>query len=190
MQGHTTHVAKAVVKFLNDKGYIKDPMEVFEVISEVEKIVAGTFPQGAAASQGSTPAQGAAGASSSGAAPDSPKPAVDPTKSVNPDYLICLEDGQRVVLLRRHLKTRYNMTPDQYRVKWGLPSDYPMVSPNFAKRKSEFARTTGFGRSHRPQFKEHYDQVKKDLGVGSAGKSTAPAGETAAAEEQDKAPAV
>jgi hypothetical protein len=89
------------------------------------------------------------------------------------------------VLLRRHLKTRYNMTPDQYRIKWGLPNDYPMVAPNFAQKKSAFAKVTGFGRSHRKEFKEHYDEVKKRLKEGDpallaeATTAGAPAGEAA-----------
>ena len=75
------------------------------------------------------------------------KPAVSLKKSVTPDYLVCLEDGKRFKSLKRHLRTQYNMTPEQYREKWGLASDYPMVAPNYAERRSEFAKKIGLGRS-------------------------------------------
>ncbi|MCX5619382.1 MULTISPECIES: MucR family transcriptional regulator [Bombella] len=79
----------------------------------------------------------------------SPKqqPAVPVRKSVFPDYIICLEDGKKLKMLKRHLKSTYDMTPDQYREKWGLPSDYPMVAPSYAARRSELARTIGLGRN-------------------------------------------
>jgi predicted transcriptional regulator len=73
-------------------------------------------------------------------------PAVPIKKSVTPDYLICLEDGRSLKLLKRHLRTAYDMTPEEYRAKWGLPPDYPMVAPNYAKRRSDFARQIGLGR--------------------------------------------
>jgi predicted transcriptional regulator len=78
-----------------------------------------------------------------------PVPAVPIKRSVTPDYIICLEDGQRFKSLKRHLKTRYNMTPDQYRAKWGLAKDYPMVSPNYARQRSNLAQTMGLGRRRR-----------------------------------------
>ena len=75
------------------------------------------------------------------------KPAVSLKKSINPDYLVCLEDGKRFKSLKRHLRTQYNMTPEQYRDKWGLPADYPMVAPNYAAQRSEFAKKIGLGRN-------------------------------------------
>lgn len=67
-------------------------------------------------------------------------------KSVTPDYLICLEDGKKLKMLKRHLKTAYGITPDEYRAKWGLPSDYPMTAPNYASSRSALAKTIGLGR--------------------------------------------
>jgi predicted transcriptional regulator len=72
-------------------------------------------------------------------------PAVPIKKSITPDFLISLEDGKRYKSLKRHLRTSYNLTPDQYRAKWGLPSDYPMVAPNYAKARSALAKTMGLG---------------------------------------------
>jgi predicted transcriptional regulator len=80
-----------------------------------------------------------------------PVPAVPVRKSVTPDYIICLEDGKTFKSLKRHLRTQYNMTPAQYREKWGLPDDYPMVAPNYAKARSDLAKTIGLGRKHRKQ---------------------------------------
>jgi predicted transcriptional regulator len=74
------------------------------------------------------------------------KPAVPIKKSVTADYIVCLEDGKRLKMLKRHLMSSYNMTPDQYRTKWGLPADYPMVAPNYAKSRSELALKLGLGR--------------------------------------------
>ena len=75
-----------------------------------------------------------------------PTPAVPVKKSVFPDYLVCLEDGKKLKMLKRHLMTTYEMTPDAYRQKWGLPSDYPMVAPEYAARRSALARQIGLGR--------------------------------------------
>jgi predicted transcriptional regulator len=72
-------------------------------------------------------------------------PAVSVRKSVTDDFLICLEDGLKFKSLKRHLRAKYNMSPDDYRAKWGLPSDYPMVAPNYAKRRSELAKRMGLG---------------------------------------------
>ncbi len=77
------------------------------------------------------------------------KPAVSVRKSVQPEYIICLEDGKKLKMLKRHLRTTYDMTPDEYRVKWGLPPDYPMVAPNYAAQRSDFAKRIGLGRSAR-----------------------------------------
>jgi predicted transcriptional regulator len=77
---------------------------------------------------------------------DSPKPAVPVRRSVTPDYIVCLEDGRKLKMLKRHLRTTYNMTVDDYRQKWSLPVDYPMVAPNYAKQRSAFAKRIGLGR--------------------------------------------
>lgn len=75
-----------------------------------------------------------------------PKPAVSIRRSVTPDYIVCLEDGKKLKMLKRHLRAAYNMTPDEYRVKWNLPADYPMVAPNYARQRSNFAKKIGLGR--------------------------------------------
>lgn len=72
-------------------------------------------------------------------------PAVPVKKSVTPDFIICLEDGKKLKMLKRHLKTAYDMTPEEYRERWGLPSDYPMVAPNYAKQRSRLAKDIGLG---------------------------------------------
>ncbi|MDP7182651.1 MAG: MucR family transcriptional regulator [Alphaproteobacteria bacterium] len=74
-----------------------------------------------------------------------PKGAVSVSKSITPDYIICLEDGKKLKMLKRHLKTAFNMTPDEYRTRWGLPSDYPMVAPNYAKQRRKLAKAIGLG---------------------------------------------
>jgi len=77
--------------------------------------------------------------------PDKPQPAVPVKKSVFPDHIVCLEDGKKLKMLKRHLKTAYNMSPEQYRERWGLPSDYPMVAPNYARHRSSLAKKIGLG---------------------------------------------
>ena len=77
--------------------------------------------------------------------PDKQQPAVPVKKSVFPDFIVCLEDGKKLKMLKRHLKTSYNMTPEQYRDKWQLPPDYPMVAPNYAKHRSSLAKKIGLG---------------------------------------------
>lgn len=74
------------------------------------------------------------------------KPAVPVKKSITPDYIVCLEDGKKMKMLKRHLMSSFGLTPDQYRAKWGLPSDYPMVAPNYAKARSDLAVKLGLGR--------------------------------------------
>ena len=74
------------------------------------------------------------------------RPAVAIRKSVTPEYLICLEDGKKLKMLKRHLRSTYNLTPDEYRAKWGLAQDYPMVAPKYAAQRSEFAKKIGLGR--------------------------------------------
>ena len=78
-------------------------------------------------------------------APDKPQPAVPAKTSVFPDFIVCLEDGKKLKMLKRHLKTAYNMTPEQYRDRWDLPSDYPMVAPNYARHRSSLAKKIGLG---------------------------------------------
>jgi predicted transcriptional regulator len=75
------------------------------------------------------------------------RPAVAVRRSVTPDYIVCLEDGKKLKMLKRHLRTTYGMTPEEYRAKWGLPPDYPMVAPNYAEQRSMFAKKIGLGRS-------------------------------------------
>lgn len=86
------------------------------------------------------------GAKSTQTASQPPRPAVSIRASVTPDVIFCLEDGKPFRSLRRHLKTRFNLTPDEYRKKWGLPPDYPMVAPNYSNQRSRLARNSGLGR--------------------------------------------
>lgn len=79
------------------------------------------------------------------AEPERPIPAVPVKRSVFPDYIVCLEDGKKLKMLKRHLKTAYNMTPEQYRERWGLGSDYPMVAPSYARHRSSLAKKIGLG---------------------------------------------
>lgn len=81
--------------------------------------------------------------------PEPLKPAVPIKRSVNPDYIICLEDGKKFKSLKRHLRTHYDMTPEEYREKWGLAADYPMVAPNYAAARSELAKKMGLGQQRR-----------------------------------------
>ena len=88
----------------------------------------------------------------SGAAPvstEAPKPAVPIKKSITNDFIICLEDGKQCKSLKRHLRTQYNMSPEEYREKWGLGADYPMVAPNYAKARSHLAKQMGLGQQRR-----------------------------------------
>ncbi|HAK64225.1 MAG: MucR family transcriptional regulator [Pseudomonadota bacterium] len=82
------------------------------------------------------------------------QPAVPVRKSITPDYLICLEDGRQLKMLKRYLRSHFKMTPDEYRAKWGLPADYPMVAPNYARKRSEFARQAGLGHGATPRRKK------------------------------------
>jgi predicted transcriptional regulator len=87
----------------------------------------------------------------SGASPNdtgtTQKPAVTVKKSITPEYIICLEDGKKLKMLKRYLRSRYSLTPEEYRMKWGLPADYPMVAPNYAEQRSQFAKKIGLGRN-------------------------------------------
>ncbi|MDB5394903.1 MAG: MucR family transcriptional regulator [Rhodospirillales bacterium] len=78
--------------------------------------------------------------------PSAQAPAISAKKSINPDYLICLEDGKKVKMLKRYLRTNFGLTPAQYRAKWGLAVDYPMAAPNYTQARSDFAKKVGFGR--------------------------------------------
>ena len=84
---------------------------------------------------------------------DPPRPAVSIRRSVQPDHLVCLEDGKKLKMLKRHLRTTYGMTPEDYRAKWGLALDYPMVAPDYAKQRSDFAKKIGLGRKTRRRKK-------------------------------------
>jgi predicted transcriptional regulator len=85
--------------------------------------------------------------------PEVAKPAVSPKKSITNDYIICLEDGRKFKSLKRHLRTQYNMSPEQYREKWSLPADYPMVAPAYAKARSALAKQMGLGQQRRRRSK-------------------------------------
>jgi len=115
-------------------------------MSEIPRLIAET--RAALAQSGDGTATGAVGRERPVAAANR-EPAVSVKKSVTPDYLICLEDGTKLKMLKRHLRTAYDMTPEQYRERWGLPADYPMVAPNYAKKRSSLAREFGLGRGGR-----------------------------------------
>jgi predicted transcriptional regulator len=94
--------------------------------------------------------QALSGISSSSSGPEPrPEPKVSIRASVKPDYIVCLEDGKKLKMLKRHLMTHYNMTPDQYRQKWGLSADYPMVAPNYAEQRRTLAKSIGLGTKRR-----------------------------------------
>jgi predicted transcriptional regulator len=85
--------------------------------------------------------------------PTAQKPAVTVKKSITPEFIVCLEDGKKLKMLKRYLRSRYGLSPEEYRAKWGLPADYPMVAPNYAAQRSEFAKKIGLGRSSPPTKK-------------------------------------
>ena len=87
------------------------------------------------------------------AVPEPVKPAVAPKKSITNDYIVCLEDGRKFKSLKRHLRTQYNLSPEQYREKWNLPPDYPMVAPAYAKARSALAKQMGLGQQRRRRSK-------------------------------------
>lgn len=109
--------------------------------------------------------------------PQAQAPAVPVKKSVSPDYIVCLEDGKRLKMLKRHLMTSYRMTPTQYREKWGLPNSYPMVAPAYASRRSALAKSIGLGRKPRameattPKPAEPAMPVEPTVTVGRARKA-------------------
>ncbi|MBM1169681.1 MucR family transcriptional regulator [Microvirga arabica] len=112
-------------------------------------------------------------------------PAVAVKKSVTPDAIICLEDGKKFKSLKRHLRSTYDMTPEQYRAKWNLPADYPMVAPNYAKARSELARSMGLGQQ-RKKAKPPVEAVANDA---APAKPKRAAAKTAATSEEVTAPA-
>ena len=79
--------------------------------------------------------------------PPRPDPAVPISKSITPDHIICLEDGKKLKMLKRYLRSHYGMTPEEYRKRWGLPADYPMVAPSYTKKRSDFAKQIGLGKA-------------------------------------------
>jgi predicted transcriptional regulator len=81
--------------------------------------------------------------------PETLKPAVPKKRSVTPDFIVCLEDGKKLKMLKRHIRTSYNLSPKEYRQKWGLPDDYPMVAPKYAAQRSKLAKIIGLGKSRR-----------------------------------------
>lgn len=100
------------------------------------------------------------------ATPGHPEPPVSVTRSVRPNYIICLEDGRKLKMLKRHLKTAYNMSPADYRKKWGLPDDYPMVAPRYVERRRELAKKIGFGRIAKAKAKPSDEELIRRLGKG------------------------
>ena len=103
-------------------------------VSEVPELIANVF--GALANLGNQPELVA----------ERPEPAVSIRASVKPDYIVCLEDGKKLKMLKRYLRTNYDMTPEEYRARWDLPSDYPMVAPNYAEKRRDLAKKIGLGR--------------------------------------------
>lgn len=132
-----THSAKAdeLLKFASDivAAYVSNnPIPVSEIPGMIKSVHATL---GGLASGGA------------GEGPTNLKPAVNVKKSVTPEYIVCLEDGKKLKMLKRYLRSRYGLSPEEYRSKWGLPADYPMVAPNYAAQRSEFAKKIGLGRT-------------------------------------------
>ena len=121
--------ADIVASFVRNNKVTTD--ELPEIIKAVHKTVSGL-------ANGQGPAAG-----------EKPKPAVPANRSVHTDYIICLEDGKKLKMLKRYLRSTYSMSPDEYRKRWGLPADYPMVAPAYAARRSEFAKKIGLGKGVR-----------------------------------------
>ena len=93
------------------------------------------------------------GVSAAEGAGGKPTPAVSPGRSITPDYLVCLEDGRKLKMLKRHIMTHYGLTPEEYRERWGLPGNYPMVAPNYAKQRRALAKKIGLGTSQKGKRK-------------------------------------
>lgn len=109
-----------------------------------------------------------------------PEPAVSVRASVKPDYIVCLEDGKKLKMLKRHLMTHYNMTPDQYRQRWNLPADYPMVAPNYAEKRRQLAKKIGLGRKPAAPAKAPAAKAETMAPAKKAPAKKAPAKKTAA----------
>ena len=124
--GQMTAIAQVLSAYATSPNF--DPSKISEVANAVRSALSETTI--------SAPAPEAA----------KPTPAVPVKKSVTPDYIVCLEDGKKLKMLKRHLRTTYSMTPEEYRAKWGLTPDYPMVAPNYATARSEMAKKIGLGR--------------------------------------------
>ena len=107
-----------------------------------------------------------------------PDPPVSIRASIKPDYIVCLEDGKKLKMLKRHLMTHYNLTPEQYRSRWGLPGDYPMVAPNYAQKRRELAKKIGLGR--KPRAKPSAKPTTKPSAKPTARSSVKPATKPAA----------
>ena len=132
----------------NDKGFAHDAL-----IAHTAQIVAGYASHHAVEDLSSLIRQVhgtlAALAGGSGSVQTARAPAIAVSKSVMPDYIICLEDGKKMKMLKRYLKAAYNLTPESYRKKWGLPADYPMVAPNYAAKRSHLAKKSGLGKERK-----------------------------------------
>jgi predicted transcriptional regulator len=134
--------------------YVSDPAQNPRLLALTAEIVAAHVSHNHVAPEGVSALITAvydtlSGVGSAPAAPEKLQPAVPVQKSVFPDYIICLEDGKKLKMLKRHLQTSYQMTPDQYRERWGLPRDYPMVAPDYAERRSALAKQIGLGTRRR-----------------------------------------
>lgn len=112
------------------------PEEIPALIQKVYRTLAGVQGEGGGGGIG-------------GLSAERPQPAVPIKRSITPEYIVCLEDGKKLKMLKRHLKTAYNMSPEEYRERWGLPADYPMVAPNYAKQRSSLAKDIGLGKRGR-----------------------------------------
>jgi predicted transcriptional regulator len=158
---------------------MEDKAQLVELTADIAAayLSANTVPAGDLPSLIQTIHQALSGVSSGApaAAAEPAKPAVPVKKSITPDYLISLEDGKKYKSLKRHLRTKYSMTPDEYRSKWGLPKDYPMVAPNYAKARSEMARNMGLGQGGRGRKPAAASAAPKTAKAPKAAKAAAPA---------------
>ena len=127
--------ADELLKFASDivAAYVSNnPIPVGEIPAMIKNIHATLGGLSGGASADGTPAH---------------KPAIPVKRSITPEYIVCLEDGKKLKMLKRYLRSRYNLSPEEYRSKWGLAADYPMVAPNYAAQRSEFAKKIGLGRT-------------------------------------------
>ena len=116
----------------------KNPVPANELSGLIQEVHSALLRVGSGAAATSTPLSS-----------EAPRPAIPVKKSLSNDYIICLEDGKKFKSLKRHLRTQYNMSPEEYREKWGLPADYPMVAPAYAKARSNLAKQMGLGQQRR-----------------------------------------